>query len=141
MKGVVDGVHDRRHRTDRPGFTYTFYAKRIARRRHLVCRNVEIAEIIRPRHAVILERPSDQLTGFRIVVNVFHQNLACALHNTAMDLAVEQDGVENGAGIVYRGIAYQRDLAGIRVDLDFCQMGAIGKTGAWPCPMPNSPCS
>ena len=43
-----------------------------------------------------------------------------------MDLSVEQQRVENVAGIVHRGIAGQRDLARFGIYFNFGKMGAVG---------------
>ena len=89
--------------------------------------SVEVAEIVGPRHAVILERARQQLAAVGVVGDVFHQHLADALDDAAMDLPLAQQRVQHRADIVDRDIAGELHLAGLGVDLDLGEMRAARK--------------
>ena len=79
---------------------------------------VEIAEIVGARHAVILERAGEELARVRLVHHLLDERLADPLRDAALDLALAQERVQHAADIVHRGIAHERRLAGVGVDLD-----------------------
>ena len=56
---------------------------------------------------------------------LFHQRLADALHRAAMHLAGEQQRIERGAEIVDDDVADDLGRAGVRIDLDLGDMGAV----------------
>ena len=84
----------------------------------------EAAEIVGPRHRVILERAGQQLPALRVVDQVFHQHLAEPLDDAAMDLPLAQERVQHRPDIVDGAVAGQRHLAGLGVDLDLADMRA-----------------
>ena len=55
----------------------------------------------------------------------FHQRLAGALHDAAMELALDQQRVDHVADIVNRGVADEAHLAGVGVDLDLADVAAV----------------
>ena len=65
---------------------------------------------------------------------MLEQGLADALGDRAMRLAGGDHRVDQHAVIVDRGVARQRHLAGVTVDLDLDDMGAIGKGHPFPGP-------
>ena len=56
-----------------------------------------------------------------------HQRLADALRDAAMDLAIAEQFVDDLADIVDGGVTRERDHAGLRIDLDFAEVAAVGK--------------
>ena len=60
-------------------------------------------------------------------MNVFHQNLAGALRDAAMDLAVQQHRIEHGADVVHHAVAHDLDLAGFLVDFQLADVTAVRK--------------
>ena len=65
-------------------------------------------------------------------MHVLHKDLARALRDAAVNLAVEQQRVEDRPGVVDGGVAHQRDLAGVDVDFHLGDVHAIGKGGFGP---------
>src|SRR6266851_8194213 len=142
-EGVVDRVHHRRDRADRAGFADALNAERVLVGRGYVLPELEGAEIVGARHAIILERPGDELTALGVVDQVLQQRLAEPLDDAAVDLPLAQKRVQHVADIVDRAVARERHLAGLAVDLDFADMrarregrrvgrseiGALGKPG------------
>src|SRR5262249_34211873 len=59
------------------------------------------------------------------------ESLANALYDPAMDLALEQERVDNAAEIVDDGVALDYDGAGIGVDLDLDDVAAVGEGLSW----------
>ena len=76
---------------------------------------------------VIHEAAGERLAG-GVVDHRLAQRLACALHDAAMDLAVQDQRIDRLAAVVHRGIAADRDEAGLRIDLDLAhrRAGRIG---------------
>ncbi len=89
--------------------------------------DIDVAQVMRARHGVIHERGRDQLARCSSKLDVFHQDLADALRDAAMDLAVQQQRIEHGADIVDHAIAHDLDFAGFLVDLDFADVAAVRK--------------
>ena len=69
------------------------------------------------------------MAGFLIVDAVLTHCLAKAVSDAAMDLPVDNHRIDRAADIVDGGIADDLDDTGLRVDLDFTDMAAIGKAG------------
>ena len=62
-----------------------------------------------------------------VETDVFHQHLAGALRDAAVDLAVQQHRIEHGADVVDDAVAHDLDFAGFLVDFDFADVAAVGK--------------
>ncbi len=60
------------------------------------------------------------------------QRLPGALHDAAMDLAVQDQRIDRLAAVVHRGIAADRNEAGLRIDLDLADRRAGGIGGNAP---------
>jgi len=78
----------------------------------------DLCQVIRPRHPVIHERAGQELPARWVIDAVLTERLADALRNTAMDLALDDHRVQHDADIFDCGVGYERELAGLRVDLD-----------------------
>jgi hypothetical protein len=57
------------------------------------------------------------------------QRLADALHDAAMDLAVDDHWVDGATDIVDRGVAHQLDGPGLGVDLDLADVATVWEGG------------
>src|SRR4029077_3676111 len=123
---IENGADDGRRRACRTGFAGAFDAERIGRRWHLRDFRQQVGEIRSARHRVVLEAAGDQL-AIGIEHDRFHQRLADALRDAAMDLAIAEQFVDDLADIVDGGVTRERDQAGLRIDLDFAKVAAIGK--------------
>ena len=88
----------------------------VAQRRH----------ILGARHGVIHERAGDELAAV-VVDRALHQRLADALRQRALQLALDDHGIERRAAIVDRGIGDNRHVSGIGIDLDLGDVTAVGK--------------
>jgi hypothetical protein len=84
-------------------------------------------QVIRAGHAIIHERAGEELAAHRVIDTVLAERLADALHDAAMDLALDDHRVQHYADIVDRGVSNEIQLAGIRIDLDLGDMTAAGK--------------
>ena len=69
----------------------------------------------------------DQLARFRVVDRVLQQRLADALGDRAVRLAGGDHRVDQDAVIVDRAVARQGHRAGVAVDLDLGDVGAVGE--------------
>src|SRR6266516_7333714 len=59
------------------------------------------------------------------------ESLANALDDPAMDLALEQEGVDGAAEIVDDGVALNYHGASIGIDLDLDDVAAVGEGLSW----------
>ena len=66
-------------------------------------RHLDHRRVVRARHGVVHERAGQQLAVV-VVDRLLQQRLADALHHAAMDLALDQQRIDDGAEIVDRGI-------------------------------------
>src|SRR5262249_57729259 len=66
-----------------------------------------------------------------IIDRMLKESLANALYNPAMDLALEQKGVDGAAEIVDDGVALDCDDASIGFDLDLGDVAAVGEGLSW----------
>jgi hypothetical protein len=62
-----------------------------------------------------------------VVDDFFAERLARTLGDAALDLALGQERVDDGAAIVDDGIAVDRDRPGVGIDLDLADMAAVRK--------------
>ena len=63
----------------------------------------------------------------------FHQRLADALNDAAVQLAGDDQRIDDGAEVVDAGVFHQFGHAGVGIDLDLGDVAAIGKgRGAGP---------
>ena len=86
--------------------------------------DLETWQVGSARHGVVHEGRADELTGFEVVERVFHQGLADALGDAAMNLAFGQQRVHQGAVVVDGDIADEPDFARPAVDFDFARRGS-----------------
>ena len=118
-----DRVGDRRHRRDDRHLADAARAERMARVRHLDQDRLDHRQVGGHRAAVVEEARVIHLAV--LVVDVLLvQRPADALRDAALDLALDVARVDRAADILHRGVAQDRDLAGLRVDLDVADMRA-----------------
>ena len=79
------------------------------------------------RHLVIHERAGEKLARGRVVDRMLAHRLPDSLRDAAVQLALEQDVIDDAAAIVHRGVPQNFDDAGLRVDLDLGHVCAAGK--------------
>ena len=60
-----------------------------------------------------------------VEMDVFHQRLADALRDAALDLAVQQHRIDHGADVVDHVVAHDLHLAGVAVDLQLADVAAV----------------
>ena len=60
-----------------------------------------------------------------VIDGVLQQRLADALHDAAMQLAVDQHRIDDGAEVVDRGVLHDLDVAGVGIDLDLADVAAV----------------
>ena len=58
-------------------------------------------------------------------MDILHQDLADALRHAAGDLAIDQERVDDDADVIHHAVAHDLDHAGVLVDLDLADMGAV----------------
>ena len=78
-----------------------------------------------PRQCIVHEGAAQHLAGLRIVHRVLQHRLADALRHAALHLADRQHRIDQRAEIIHRGVAVQRDGAGVGIDLHFRDMAAV----------------
>ena len=110
---VGDGVDHRRRRRDRARLAAALDAERVRRRFRRGHVDLERRQIVRPRHAVIHQRAGDELTVL-VIDHAFEQRLADALRDAAVDLALDDHRIDDGAEIIDRGPRDDLALAGLR---------------------------
>src|SRR5437899_2419584 len=120
-------VRDGRYGAGRARFARAFYAERIAGRRDRTVVEPDLGHAIGPRHFVMHGRAMAQLARGRVVDRMLAQDLPDALRDAAVQLAVEQDVIDDPTAIVHRGVAQDFDDARLRVDLDLGHVCAAGK--------------
>ena len=90
--------------------------------------DVDHRRVVRARHGVVHERAGHQL-AVEIVDGLLKQHLAQALHHAALNLALDQQRIDDGAKIIDCGVSHDVRCAGVRIDLDFGDMAAIREGG------------
>jgi hypothetical protein len=83
--------------------------------------------VLRPRHAIIHERSGQQLPRGVVERHVLHQRLADAHREPAVNLALEQQRIDDDAGIVDADVTRDLDAAGVGIDLDLADVAAVGE--------------
>ncbi len=121
-------VHHRGQRAGAAGLAAALDAERIGLGRHRMCADRERRHVGGARQRIVHVGAGEEL-AFGIVDRHLHQGLADALHGAAMQLALDDHRIDDGAEIVDAGIFHHRDHAGIGIDLDLGDMAAVGEGG------------
>src|SRR5216683_2771773 len=123
---VHHAVGDAGRTADRAGFAAALGAQRIGTaRRGFIERDLDRWNIVGARQAVILIARGQQLS-LGVVGHALVQRLSNALRDAAVDLPRHQHRIDGDADVVDRGVAHHTADAGLRIDLDFADMGAVG---------------
>ena len=123
-KGVHERVGDGRQGPDAAGLARPFDAKRVGLCRHRMTVHLHTRDVVSARHGIVHER-AGQLLARTVEPNVFHQDLPDALRHPAMDLSMQQHGIEHGPDVVDDGVARDLGLPSIGIDLDLAHMTAV----------------
>src|SRR5262245_45604565 len=129
LERVDERIDYRWRRTDRAGFADALDPERIGLAGHFLQFRLHVRHRVGARHAVVHEAAGEQLSGLAIVDLVFQQRLAETLHDPAVNLAANDQRIENAAEVVDDEIAVDHHLAGFRVYLQLADMRAVGMTG------------
>src|SRR5213596_726085 len=127
VERVENRVHDRRHGADRAELAAAFDAEEVGPARHAFIESAaQQGQLVGARHAVVHEGSGKQLPAVLIVDRLLVQGLADALRNAALDLSFDDYVIDDPADVVATDDASEPDLAGLRIDLDFAGLGAVG---------------
>ena len=86
---------------------------------------LERREIVGTRHAIVHERARLELAAL-VIDRVLVERLADALDQRAMDLALDDQRVDDAAEVVSAGEVDELDRAGLAIDFDLGDIGAGG---------------
>ena len=121
---------DARRRAERAGLADALGAERVHRRRRHGGVQLEARKIDGARHRVVHERAGHQLAVL-VVDGLLDHRLADALGQAAVDLSLDNQRVDEVAGIVHGDELEQPRLAGVLVDLEHRDVAAerVGVVG------------
>ena len=122
VESVDDSVDDRGRRADSAGLARTLDAQWVGCRGHVMGGESEERNVVGARHGIVHERARKELAAVWIIDRMLKQSLADALHDTAMDLALEQERIDGPAEIVDDRVALDYDPAGIGIDFSTSAM-------------------
>ena len=100
MQGIEHSIDDGGWRANRPGLAAALGAQRVVGARRADRAQLKVGQIVGTRHGVVHEAAGQQLARVAVVDAVFQQCLADALGQTAMNLALDDHGVDDGAEVV-----------------------------------------
>jgi hypothetical protein len=86
---IDHGIHDDGKGRGCAAFSAGAHTERITRRQRFAQFRSEGRQKFCPRHSVVLQRARQELPDYGIIIRVFPQRLANALHNAAVGLAVQ----------------------------------------------------
>ena len=123
---VEHRVDQRRERAGAAGFPTALGAQRIGRGRHRMIADLHQRDVFGARQGVIHEGAGDRL-AVRVVADAFHEGLPDALRDTAVQLAGDQQRIDDGAEIIDAGVAHDLHDAGLGIDLDLGDVATVGE--------------
>ena len=83
-------------------------------------------DIVGPGHRIVHERTGEELSVIAILA-VLHEHLSEPLANAAVNLAMNDRRIDDGADIVDGDIAVDGDHSGFRIHFDLADMTSVGK--------------
>src|SRR3989440_11733415 len=95
-----------------------------AARRVYIARDLDRRQVVGARDAVILVARRQHLPC-AVVGHALVQRLADPLRNAAVNLPRDQHWIHGNADVVDGGVAHHTADAGLRIDLDLADMGAV----------------
>src|SRR5207248_8162920 len=116
-QGIDDRVHDGRRRADGGALTHALDAQWVDRTWRDGSVQSKTRQVWRGRDHVGCQVPAEQ-RSVGAIGDLFVEGLRDALRQPAMDLAFDQQRVEDAAAVIDRDVALQRDRARLRVDFD-----------------------
>src|SRR5437764_354929 len=124
--GVELGVHDRRHGADRAELGAAFDAEQVRLAwQALVEARAHWRQVARARHAIVHQRPRQELAALGVVHGLLVQRLPGALRHAAVHLPLDDHVVDDAADVVAAREARDPHLARLAVDLHFARLHAI----------------
>ena len=124
-KRVLDRRDDRRRHRHHAGFADALDAERVERRRRFVVEDLDARHARRRHQQIFGERRGDRLAVV-VEAHPFEERVADAVHDAADDLALDHHRIDRAAAIMREDEALDRDPAGLDIDLDLGDRGAVG---------------
>ena len=90
----------------------------------------DVAHHVGAGHRVVHAAGGEQLPGLTVVGDLLDQDLADALGEPAMHLALEGQGIDHRADIIDDDITDEADRTGLGIDFHLADVAAIGEGGA-----------
>src|SRR5262249_30429647 len=115
-------ISDRCRRADCSNLAAALHAHRRVRTRRTLCCDPHSRQMVSCRHAIIHERARQELAGCRIVVAVLAQRLTYPLNDSAVQLALNDHGIDDSADVVDRGVIDELHDPSLGVDFYFGDM-------------------
>jgi hypothetical protein len=123
---VDDCIHHRLGAGNRACLTCAFHPHRVDRTGRDGARRLVGRQHMRRRNGVVHQRTSDQLPVL-VVHCPLVKRLSDALRDAAVDLTIDDQRVDDIATVIDSHVTFQIDDAGIRVNLDNCDVRAEGE--------------
>ena len=123
---VDNGGDEDGRRGDGAGIGGALESERIVLGRNIVLRRGEVGKIAGAWQRIVHERAGQELAVAGIVHDPLEQRLAGAGGDAAVNLAVDDGRIDDGAEIVDRDVARDTHRARVRFDLDFGDVATIG---------------
>src|SRR6516162_6887033 len=125
LERVDDGVDHGGERRRGAAFAAGAHPERIVRRWYLADLGGKRGKTARPRNGVVHERARKQLRAVAFVDAALVQDLADALRDRAVRLAVQDAGIDGAPDVVDASITDDLDRAQFEIDLDLADVAAI----------------
>src|SRR5215831_16868870 len=129
-KGIVDGVDDRRRRADGAALAQPFGLGDGRWRQRLEMMDFDRWDFPRGRRQIIRQAGRENVAGL-VVDDLLEQRIGDALGNAAVDLPVDDHGIDQASGVLGHQKPFDHDAAGLHVHLDHGDVAGIGKRSRW----------
>src|SRR6516165_5352087 len=124
---IDDRVDDGSRCPDRAKLAAAFHTKRIMCARRAERFGMHHRDIVSARHTIIHEGPRQQLAGYVIIDAGFAECLADTLHESAVDLPLDDHRIDNGTDVIHRDVVHERHDTCLRINLDLRDMCPTGE--------------
>src|SRR5262249_39439738 len=114
---VQNSAYNRRRGANCRPLAHASDAERIQTSRDFRAIRLERRQVSRVRHSIVAVAANQRLAA-AVVDHGLHEGLADALRRTAMDLTLDEQGVNDSAAIVHHHVTQQRNVPGLGIDLD-----------------------
>src|SRR5262249_3531609 len=129
-EGIVDGVDDRRRRADGAALAQPFGLGDGRWRQRLEMMDFDRWDFPRGRRQIIRQACRENIAGL-IVDDLLEQRVGDGLGNAAVDLPVDDHGIDQASGIFRHQKPFDHDAAGLHVHLDHGDVAGIGERSRW----------